>query len=967
MSSVTPPPSEPNDPARIADSSPEPSEPESTPPVQTARQQAALALDAIERTVRYGLSVATPKAGPRYLQATCSPWLARVPDELLDPPELEALAAIRATLSGHDLIGPASPEVLHELEAGLGVLKDLISQAPAAALEPRAELLPAGEGERAAQMRERQAAFEERRKARKELPPVELPDTDDPRLAKPVRAPAPVEIPADVAESAEPAPEDTSERRRGRGRRNRRGSRSEQGDAKRESSDAPAQAVAEEKVKEKPAPRPPRVPDRDIHDPEGAGQPLAMFFGLIPAPLAKALDGHGIATVADLLLLAPESYEVLPRAVQPSESLPTGQKQVLRGTVLRRLSRLAPLGARHDVVVGDGQAEVVCRWVSPRDDAFWRSMSPGSKVALHGLVELEGDIVLLHEAEPVWVDSRGQGRQACYDLEGVADAELRGLLRPALDTFADKLIDPLPESTRKRLRLLGLGEALRRLHFPVLGSRRGRERMAFDELLLYQLGHGIGHNRRPQERGTAHTVHHRLMSQIMSTRSQPLSDGQEIAFSEIRRDLAKPKPMNRLLQGDVGVGKGLVALLTAVIVAEGREQVVFIAPDGLAAEHRFLFAEPLLRSVGLMPALLLDKPDAAQADALKRGEIHVVFTTPDICSAWPGFRRLGLVVVEEREEYGSVTLADLPGQGSRPDLLVLTDAPIPTSIALTVFADMDLSLVPGQHITGLQVVSHPWSEHMDAYATARAELEAGRQVYVVLPMIGGQERLNQRELARFADALRGDAFPGARIGVFSKVQSREERHRTHEDFLHRRIDVLLTTTIIEDGPAVLNATAMVVLEADRFDLVRLHRLRAHVARGVRPGRCMLVLSEQPDPEGMPRVELMVSENDAFRIAELDLAARGAEALLGERASELPRFRYMDPLEHRDLLVRARSEAFDMLGPSGDLSQPGFEQIRNALEQSWKRWFPGTPVLGKKAVSSGRGRSGRRRRRRSRSR
>jgi len=964
MSSVTPPPSEPTEQACIADSSPEPPEPDQVSPVQTARHQAALALDAIERTVRYGLRVSTPKAGPRYLHATCSPWLARVPDDLLEPPELEALGAIRAILSANELIGPASPEVLRELEVGFGALKDLISLVPAPALEPRAELLPVGEGERAAQMRGRQAAFEERRKARRKPPPIELPETDDPKQARPVREPAPVEIPT---EATEPVPEESSERKRGRGRRNRRGSRSEQGDAKRESSDAPAQAVTEEKVKEKPAPKPPRVPDRDIHDPEGAGQPLAMFFGQMPAPLAKALDGHGIATVADLLLLAPESYEVLPRAVQPSESLPTGQKQVLRGTVLRRLSRLAPLGARHDVVVGDGQAEVVCRWVSPRDDAFWRSMAPGSKVALHGLVELEGDIVLLHEAEPVWVDSRGQGRQACYDLDGIADAELRALLRPALDTFADKLIDPLPESTRKRLRLLGLGEALRRLHFPVLGSRRGRERMAFDELLLFQLGHGIGHNRRPQERGTAHTVHHRLMSQIMSTRSQPLSDGQEIAFSEIRRDLAKPKPMNRLLQGDVGVGKGFVALLTAVIVAEGREQVVFIAPDGLAAEHRFLFAEPLLRSVGLMPALLLDKPDVAQADALKRGEIHVVFTTPAICGAWPGFRRLGLVVVEEREAYGSVALSDLPSQGIRPDLLVLTDAPIPTSIALTVFADMDLSLVPGQHVTGLQVVSHPWSEHMDAYATARAELEAGRQVYVVLPMIGGQERLNQRELARFADALRGEAFPGARIGLFSKVQSREERHRTYEDFLHRRIDVLLTTTIIEDGPAVHNATAMVVLEADRFDLVRLHRLRAHVARGVRPGRCMLVLSEQPDPEGMPRVELMVSENDAFRIAELDLAARGAEALLGERASELPRFRYMDPLEHRDLLVRARSEAFDLLGPSGDLSQPGFEQLRNALEQSWKRWFPGKPVLGKKAASSSRGRSGRRRRRRSRSR
>jgi ATP-dependent DNA helicase RecG len=192
--------------------------------------------------------------------------------------------------------------------------------------------------------------------------------------------------------------------------------------------------------------------------------------------------------------------------------------------------------------------------------------------------------------------------------------------------------------------------------------------------------------------------------------------------------------------------------------------------------------------------------------------------------------------------------------------------------------------------------------------------------------------------------------------------SREERHRTHEDFLHRRLDVLLTTTIIEDGPAVPNATAMVVLEADRFDLVRLHRLRAHVARGVRPGRCSFVLSEQPDPEGVRRVELMVREHDAFRIAELDLAARGPRALLGSRADELPSFRYMDPLEHRDLLVRARGEAFELLAQGGGKGIPGHDSLWIALDESWERWFPGKPVLGRKQQPQ-RVRSGRRRRRR----
>ncbi len=963
MSSVTPPSSEPTEAALPADAGPDPIEAPS--PVPAGRLRAALAVDVLRRTVQYGLR-ATPRAAPRYMGATCSPLLADVPVEFLEPSERNAIEAVQRSLSGCVQADPVPAETLREIDGGLGALQDLLALVEAPALEPRARLLPAGEGERAVQARQRREAHVQRRREQKELPPVVLPESDAPAEAAPVPPPAEPEASSDSGEAQAEADEPS---RRKRGRRSRRSSRAKDTASQASQPRAPEPPPEPEVLQTVPEPEPPPPPPvvRDLDDPEGAGQPLTEFFTELPRALATALERHDIRTVSDLLRLSPASYQTLPRAVEPSESLPSGQKQVLRGTVLRRLTRLAPLGRRYDVVVGDGQAEITCRWITPRPEGFWTSMSPGTRVALHGLVELDGDTALLHEAEPVWVDSRGQGRQACYGLEGIDDAELRGLLRRVVDAFADVLIDPTPESVRKRLRLLGLGEAFRRLHFPTHGARRGRERLAFDELLLYQLGHSLGRKRRPKERGTAHKVRHKLVSQIMASRSHPLTDGQEIAFSDIRRDLARPRPMNRLLQGDVGAGKGFVALLSAVVVAEAREQVVFIAPDALAAEHRFLFAEPLLRSVGLMPMLLLDEPDAAQTDAMKRGEIHVVFATPAIAESWPGFRRLGLVVVEEREEYGTVALSDLPSQGVRPDLLVLTDAPIPTSIALTVFGDMDLSLVPGQHVTGLEVTSSPWSDHMEVYARARAELEAGRQIYVVLPMIGGVERLNQRELARFADALRGEAFPGARIGVFSKVQSREERHRTHEDFLHRRIDVLLTTTIIEDGPAVPNATTVVVLEADRFDLVRLHRLRAHVARGVRPGRCMFVLSEQPDPEGVRRVELMVSEHDAFRIAELDLAARGPEALLGGRAGELPQFRYMDPLEHRDLLVRARAEAFAILGKNDALSRPEFRQLRHTLEQSWKRWFPGRPVIGKKGASSGRGRSGRRRRRRSRSR
>jgi hypothetical protein len=654
--------------------SPEPGQPTAVPPVapdpvvgsdiSPARQQAALALDVLRRTVRYGLRASTPAAGPRYLAATCGPIIARVPDDALEPQERHAVEQLRQLLAAAP-VEPAPLETLQALDGGLGDLASLLSLAAGPELEPRALLLPEGEGHRAKQARERQAELEAKRKAREELPPVKLPESDDPaelvKTTEPKVAAEPEE--ASQADPDEPTAEGREER--GSEQRGSKGGRRSQGRRRGRSRGSNDQPDPQPAVEQEPprAPEPPPPPRRALRDPEGAGQDIEAFFPELTPPTLQALAAHGVSSVADLLLLCPVELRTLPRAMEPSEALAPGQRQVLRGTVERRLTRLSPLGRRHEVVIADEQARVVCRWVTKRDQRFWDEVAPGARVALHGLVELDGETTLLHEGELVEVDSRGQGREACYGLEGLADVELHGLLRRALDAFADHLLDPLPGDTRKRLRLLGLGDALRRLHFPVQGAHRGRERMAFDELLLYQLGRGIGRKQRRPERGTARSVQHRLVAQIMASRSHSLTDGQEIAFSDIRRDLARPKPMNRLLQGDVGVGKGFVALLSAVIVAEGREQVVFIAPDALAAEHRFLFAEPLLRSVGLMPALILGKPDNAQADALRRVRRHGPLPGP-----WPELERSAGQLPPLVGAHGGLRSRPIGARGRAPGL-----------------------------------------------------------------------------------------------------------------------------------------------------------------------------------------------------------------------------------------------------------------------------------------------------------
>ncbi len=764
---------------------------------------------------------------------------------------------------------------------------------------------------------------------------------------------------AEKAESKSSRGRRSSRRRRGRrGRGNREADQTE-------NRQEGAEATPEQRAPKARPEKPPKPPQRFLlDDEEGAGQPLSNLGAYLPVTL-EALQATGIESIADLLKTVPTGYDELPQPWDGEAPLEPGTRTVVRGRSKRRLTRLQPLGRRFEATLTVGDAGVVnCQWANTPDEETRQGCRPGKTIALTGVVgetEETGEQILL-DCERIALDDRGRSRVGRYDIEGIDDIQVRSMIRDALSLFGNRIEDPIPEPVRGRVRVIKQAEALRRIHFPAKGHRRGVERLAFDELLLYQLGRRKQQPAGARAGGTARKVAHGALAQILQQHQIQLTDAQECVFSAVRRDLAGNRPMNRLIQGEVGAGKGLIALLTAVIVASQKDQVVFLAPDALTAEHRYLFAEPILRSIGLVPKLIPDRPTAAQADALKRGTDHVIFATPAFTEPWPEFRRLGLVVSEERDARGLLTQSQLPTKGAQAELLALSIAPLPTSLSLTVFGDMDMSVVEPPLSTGVRLSTFGADARGDAYEAAAKEVAQGRQAYVVFPLVDGEERLELRDLARLADALRKEAFADSRIGVFSGRMSREERRRVFDDFKHRRLDVLLTTTLIEDSPSVPNATAMVLEQADRYDLLRLHRLRAHVARGVRTGQVLLVNSDQPSEEGLERVELIAREKDGFRIAEYDLIDRGADTLLGDRANEIPDFRYVRPLEHQSLLAKARSEAFALLERDPNISRGENRHLRRALERSWERWFEGEPQLEAKK-GRGRRKSGRRRRRR----
>jgi ATP-dependent DNA helicase RecG len=721
-----------------------------------------------------------------------------------------------------------------------------------------------------------------------------------------------------------------------------------------------------------------RAPRRlEWNHPEGTGRPLSAL-GVLDENALGVLANLGIETISDFLLRPPVGHT---RAKLAQFSPPGGEDDVdvaeadlgspedqvmVRGRVVSRLVRITVNGARHELTLNVRKAGMVrCAWAdgSPRG---WDNWGPDMELAFIGAPEEGDDGWNLFQAEPVGVDGRGSGLMPVYGIDGVDEAVLRAVGGRAIGGIMGQLREPLPRRLVEYHKLIGRDEALRDAHFPSNQAGKGRNRLAFEELLLLQAGIGWRAKSRNPDRGLSHKVLHATVGELGIQQHIRLSDSQEVVFSEIRRDLKSSHAMVRLLQGEVGTNKTTIALLASAIVMQNKAQVLYVLPDASSAERRFLFSEGIFRSVGIAPALIPDKPNRGQLDAISRGECQIVFGTRSLLENAPKWNKLGLVVVEERNEYGTVDPATLVASGPAPDLLVITDTPIPTSLTLTVFGEYRMSMLPSDEETDSCATVFNQADRLDAYALVREAIEEGRQAYVVFPVGEDGDLLGPDDALRYAGALQSDALEGARIGVYCSAMSREDRLRMFEDFQHRRLDVLVATTHIEEAPVVPNATVVVIEHADHHELARLHRLRGYVGQGLEPGQCLMVMAEDPSDDAKERLTRLSEERDGFKVAEMDLKERGWDALLGEGAEAPPVFHWADPVLDHQQLLRARDEAFHMVK-----LDPGMRRSRemvDAVVERWGEWLGHDFSAAKADSQSGTGRAkdqrkGRRRRRR----
>ncbi len=633
---------------------------------------------------------------------------------------------------------------------------------------------------------------------------------------------------------------------------------------------------------------------------------------------AEAFEQLGIRTVTDLLHHLPHRY-LDASSVTPLARAEVGREVACIGTVVSKGVRPTRRGLRiFSAVLRDASGLLECSW--PGQAFLDRTIETGQLLLVagpvryyHGRQMVPREYVILAEAGEA-EDGMAEGKvlPVYPATRGLSHRMIRGLVARHLEALIATTGDPVPGELRARLGLAGVADAYRAVHRPasLAEAERGRRRLAFDELLDFQLMLGRARliARRGRE-GIPFEVKRDLTTRLREALPWELTGDQKQALREIAADMTSPERMHRLLMGDVGTGKTVVALFAMLLALENDYQAALMAPTELLAEQHSATLGRLLAPLGLVPDLLLGRMSAREKEEVRArlaaGDTGIVIGTHTLFQEKVTFQRLGLVVIDEQHRFGVEQRAALIEKGAAPDVLLLTATPIPRSLALTRYGDLDVSALrekpPGRGAVRTAVRGPRQRERVFEFVH-RACREGG-QAYVVLPVIEESEKADLRAARVMAEQLT-ERWSDLTVGLVHGQLKPEERDRVMRGFREGELQVLVATTVIEVGIDVPNATIMVVEHPERFGLAQLHQLRGRIGRGSAESHCIL-LAPEPAP---PRLSAFAATTDGFRIAELDLEERRQGDLLGARQSGTADIRIARFPEDTDLLQEARGAA-----------------------------------------------------------
>lgn len=670
----------------------------------------------------------------------------------------------------------------------------------------------------------------------------------------------------------------------------------------------------------------------------------------------KRLSEAGIETVEDLLLRLPWRYEDR-SAIRPIAQLRLNEDQTCLGRVQSVRLVVTPRKRLKmvELLLGDSSGSVVAKWFNQAYLA--KQFKVGQEVLLSGKLkvnryrglaaELENPIyeILREEGDPLHA-----GRVVPIYHEGrfLSSRQVRVLIKTALERFADRLPDPVPEKTRERLALISIQEALWGVHFPassvsteVLNRSRSdaHRRLILQELLLLQLGFGIRRRAARQSRGApVFAAKGDGRRRFLASLPFELTSAQKRVLRDIDGDLKSGRAMNRLLQGDVGCGKTVVAIAMILTAVDHGFQAALMAPTEILAEQHFLGLRRSLEPLGLECALLTGKRSGRDGTArrIASGEVPIAVGTHALLEGAVQFKNLGAAVIDEQHKFGVLQRAGLVSKGPRPHVLVMTATPIPRTLAMTLYGDLDVSVIDEQPPGRLPILTEVFEESEQdlVHGIVREEVKCGRQVYVVYPLVDESAKIDLKAAVDEFENLRWKVFPNLSVGLLHGQMKSREKEAVMADFQNGRLSILVATSVIEVGIDVPNASVMVIEHADRFGLSQLHQLRGRIGRGPYSSRCILMAAPRANETALRRLEALVKSSDGFRIAEEDLAIRGPGEFFGTRQAGVPALRVAHIVRDAAFLEMARDEAERILGRDADLSEIENFGLREAMARRW---------------------------------
>ena len=644
---------------------------------------------------------------------------------------------------------------------------------------------------------------------------------------------------------------------------------------------------------------------------------------------AEALAAAGLATVRDLLCFFPYRYEDRRHPTRIAElSRHVDTPVLLRGRVISAHAKVSPVRRMRifEAAIEDGTGAAKLVWFN--QPYLADSIDRGDRLAVFGVPRYSKTGHLQIES-PDWEKFEGDEEEEgaivpIYSkVTNVPPKALRKIVATALDESLPDLGDPMPEEIRRRLGVIDLGPALRELHHPAELTEEflflrspAHRRVILQEFFTFQLALRVRRAREEVKRkNRTIRLDDELRAEVKRILPFRLTKAQKRVVKEIADDLQSSRPMYRLLQGDVGSGKTIVALIAAVIMIRNGHQVALLAPTEILAEQHFARIRQLVGD-SLLVAKATGSMTAGErrtlVAGLREGLIQLVVGTHALLEEKVRFRSLGLAIVDEQHRFGVEQRQALFEKGETPDILVMTATPIPRSLALAMYGDLELSVIdelpPGRQTVGTHVRESAQLERV--YRFIDEQTDKGAQVYVVHPIIEESEKLNLKPLTSGLRAIQ-ERFPNRRVAMLHGRMSAVEKDETMQRFKRGEIDILVSTTVIEVGIDVPNASIMLIIDADRFGLSQLHQLRGRVGRGARKSYCILVSDREKE-----RLELFAATRDGFEVAERDLELRGPGEFLGTRQSGVPRFRFGNIVRDHTLMDLARDIARDIVETEG---------------------------------------------------